>query len=87
MIEFLLTNGIKLDLEKLLHKFKNLPGKSSQFLRQINFYEQFECRYWMKLLIWFAGLSGVWSDNTNDLTICSVPCLYFLKCSEAICFS
>ena len=41
----------------------------------------------MKLLIRFAGVSGVWSDNTNDLTMCSVPCLYFWKCSEAICFS
>lgn len=31
-----------------------------------------------------AGLSGVWSDNTSDLTMCSVPCLNFWKCSEAI---
>ena len=41
--------------------------------------------YSMKLLILFAGLSGVWSDNTSDLTMCSVPCLYFWKCSEAMC--
>ena len=43
--------------------------------------------YSIKLLIRLAGLSGVWSDNTNDLTMCSVPCLYFRKCAEAMCLS
>ena len=27
------------------------------------------------------------NNIANDLTMCSVPCLYFWKCSEAICFS
>ena len=30
--------------------------------------------YCMKLLSLLAGLSGVWSDKTNDLTMCNVPC-------------
>ena len=29
-----------------------------------------------KLLSLLAGLSGVWSDNINDLTMCSVSSLY-----------
>lgn len=43
--------------------------------------------YRMKLLIRFEESRGVWSDNTNALTICSVSRLYFWKWGEAICDS
>lgn len=40
--------------------------------------------FFIKFSITFAGLRGVWSDRTSDLTMCSVPYLYFWKCFEAI---
>ena len=73
-------NDVGVDIDRLRNLFLCIIPPMSGIVATNNQNSIFfMCReyYSIKLLIRLAGLSGVWSVSSNDLTMCSVPCLYF----------